>query len=62
MIRNVLEGLGGIGLYGITALLLFFAVFTGMLVWAFRIKGRDIETMKNLPFDESDLHNKEIGS
>lgn len=51
MIRNIIEGIGGIGLYGITSLLLFFAVFTVMTVWAMRLKKPYIENMSNLPLD-----------
>ena len=38
MIKNVLEHIGGIANYGIISLCLFFAVFAGVLVWAFRLK------------------------
>jgi hypothetical protein len=51
MIENVLRNLGGIGLFGITSVCLFFAFFTGMLLWAFRLKGGYLKTMQSLPLD-----------
>lgn len=56
MIENVLRNLGGIGLFGITSVCLFFAFFTGMLLWAFRLKGGYLKTMQSLPLDgDSDV-------
>lgn len=51
MIENVLRNLGGIGLFGITSVCLFFAFFTGMLLWACRLKGSYLKTMQSLPLD-----------
>jgi len=51
MIENVLRNLGGIGLFGITSVCLFFAFFTTMLLWAFRLKGGYLKTMQSLPLD-----------
>ena len=51
MIRQVLENIGGIGLYAIIALILFFGFFTLMLVWVMRMRKADIDTMKSLPLD-----------
>lgn len=52
MIRNVLTHIGGIEAYGIASILLFFAFFTGMLVWAFRLNRRHLEAMGRLPMDD----------
>lgn len=49
MIRNVLEQIGGIGLYGIIALLLFASVFAGMLLWVLRMKPPYLNSMRQLP-------------
>ncbi len=58
MIRNVLTHVGGIELYGIVSVLLFFAFFLGMLVWAFRLKSTHLESMALLPLrdDPTPLH------
>jgi len=38
MIKSILTHIGGIENYGIISLCLFFAFFTGMLIWAFTLK------------------------
>ncbi len=52
MIRNVLSHIGGVEIYGIASVLLFFAFFTGMLIWAFRLKPGHLESMGRLPLDD----------
>ncbi len=51
MIKNVLESIGGIGLYGLTSMLLFFLVFVGTIVWVIRLKRNYIQRMKKLPLE-----------
>jgi len=51
MIRNVLEHIGGVGLYGIISIGLFFAFFLGMLIWALRLKKNYLDSMRELPLD-----------
>lgn len=52
MIRNVLTHIGGVEMYGILSILLFFAFFAGMLVWAFRLKPGHLEAMGRLPVSD----------
>lgn len=52
MIRNVLSHIGGVEVYGILSILLFFAFFTGMLVWAFRLKAGHLDAMGQLPLHD----------
>jgi hypothetical protein len=52
MIKNVLSSIGGIGIYGVLSICIFFAVFLGSLVWAFRLKRTYVETMRVLPLDD----------
>jgi cbb3-type cytochrome oxidase subunit 3 len=55
MIQNVLRHLGGIEAYGEISIGLFFLVFLGVLVWAWRLKKPYLDTMSQLPLDaESD--------
>jgi hypothetical protein len=49
MIKNVLTDIGGIGLYGIVSVCLFFTVFTGALVWALLKKPAFLNYMGALP-------------
>jgi|GEM_PF-201747 len=52
MIKNVLTHIGGIEAYGILSVLLFFAVFTATLIWAFRLKSAHLESMSRLPLHD----------
>jgi hypothetical protein len=51
MFRNIMEDIGGVGLYGLISLLTFFTVFTVMVIWAMRLKKPYIKSMSNLPLD-----------
>jgi hypothetical protein len=51
MIKNVVENLARVDTYGIISVVLFFSFFTGMLVWAFRLKKNYLDTMGGLPLD-----------
>lgn len=52
MIQNVLIHLGGVANYGVISLCLFFVVFTGVLVWTFRMKRADLDSAAALPLEE----------
>jgi hypothetical protein len=52
MIKNVVQDIGGVGMYGIISLCLFFTVFTGAFVWAFLHKRSFCETMSALPLQD----------
>jgi len=52
MIQNVLSGLGGVGVYGIISISLFFAFFLGMLIWVIRLKKPYLNSMGALPLED----------
>ena len=52
MIQNVIRDLGGIGTYGIISVCLFFAVFTGALFLACRLKKPFLDAMSSLPLSD----------
>lgn len=55
MIAKVLSSMGGVEIYGIISICIFFAVFTGMLCWSLRLKPSYLTTMSHLPLEtESD--------
>lgn len=54
MVRNVLEQIGGIGIYGIVSMLLFFAVFVGAVILVITMKQPHRNHMKMLPLDAED--------
>jgi hypothetical protein len=51
MVENVLSRMGGVGTYGVISILLFFAVFIGVLVWMIGLKKSYLEKMSELPLD-----------
>jgi hypothetical protein len=52
MIKNVLSDIGGIGIYGVISICLFFAVFTGSLVWSLLLKKTDLDSRSVLPLED----------
>lgn len=52
MIKNVLENIGGVGIYGVISICLFFAFFLAMLVWVWRLKKPHLDSMRELPLND----------
>jgi cytochrome c oxidase cbb3-type subunit 4 len=52
MIQNVLQHIGGVGVYGVISIGLFFAFFLGMLGWVWRLKQSHLDSMSELPLDD----------
>ena len=51
MIKNVLTDIGGVGIYGVISICLFFAVFSGSLIWAMGLRKPFLESMSALPLE-----------
>jgi hypothetical protein len=51
LIHSLLREAGNINAYGLFSFLLFFAFFTGVLVWAFALKKNYLTKMESLPLD-----------
>ena len=58
MFENIMHRVGGTRLFGIVSICIFFAFFTGMLVWAARLKRSYLKSMCELPLDESESARK----
>jgi hypothetical protein len=56
MIRDTLSSIGGIGIYGVISVALFFATFLGVLIWAARLKKPWLGAMSRLPLEEDEGH------
>jgi len=54
MIQKVLNSIGGVGNYGVVAVVLFFVVFLGVLVWAFGLRRPYLDRMSRLPLEAED--------
>ena len=55
-IKHQLDTISGVEIYPIISLLLFFLVFTTMLIIVMKMPKKNIEKMSNLPLD-NDLKN-----
>ena len=53
MLENVLSKMGGVGMYGVISILLFLAVFIGVLVWMIGLKKSYLEQMRELPLEDT---------
>jgi len=62
MIKNVAHDLGGIGVYGIVSILIFFLFFTGMVVWALCARKSYVEKMQVLPLEDGSVNSKRDAS
>jgi cbb3-type cytochrome oxidase subunit 3 len=62
MIKNVLSDIGGVGLYGVISISLFFAVFIGMLIWAFSMKKTFAQKMSALPLNDGEKKSDRKGA
>ena len=51
MIENVMHHIGGVGVFGVISVCIFFAFFTGMLLWALSRKRPYLNAMSDLPLD-----------
>lgn len=52
MIKNILQNIGGIGIYGVVSLCLFFTVFASALIWSLTQKKPFCARMSALPLEE----------
>ena len=52
MITNVLTAIGGVGVYGVISICLFFVVFSGALIWALSQKKSFLTAMGDLPLSD----------
>ena len=54
MIQNVLREIGGVGIYGVISICLFFLVFGGALIWTFSLKKPYLKSMESLPLQDEE--------
>jgi hypothetical protein len=62
MIKNVLQEVGGLGVYALISLLLFFTVFTGALVFTFIQRASLCRKMESLPLEDEEIPNQMKGA
>jgi hypothetical protein len=54
MIKNVLTDIGGVEVYGIISICLFFVVFTGAMLWAASLQKPFLKSMSQLPLNDGE--------
>ncbi len=52
MVKDVLQQIGGLGIYAITSLLLFFTVFNSALIWALLQSPSLCAKMESIPLED----------
>lgn len=60
-VKHSMETIGGIEIYPIISLVIFFTFFVGLFVWVITYKKETIEELSNMPFmdeDDSNVHSK----
>ena len=62
MFENILHDIGGIYVYGIISICLFFTFFVGMLLWAFRLKKPYLGSMRDLPLDGGEIRDTPLSA
>jgi hypothetical protein len=55
MIKHALMEIGGVGLYGVISILLFFTVFSSALVWALCLRRPFLRSMGQLPLADGEI-------
>lgn len=61
MISNYLSSIEDVGIYPIISLILFFAVFVGVVIWVFTRDKEYISELENIPLDKNNsINNSEI--
>lgn len=61
MIKNVLSDMGGVGLFGVVSVCLFFLVFTGAVVWTLLQRRSLMQAMGYLPLADGETRNPNEG-
>ena len=54
MIQHALSEIGGIGIYGVISICLFFLVFSGILLRVFLLKKSYLDSMSSLPLQDNE--------
>jgi hypothetical protein len=55
MMENVMNHIGGVGVFGVISICIFFTFFTGMLIWSARLKKNYLHTMQSLPLEDGQI-------
>ena len=62
MLKNVLTDIGGIGLYGVISVCLFFLVFSGAVLRALLLRKSFLQAQSRLPLEDGARDNSQKGN
>ncbi|AJA69137.1 CcoQ/FixQ family Cbb3-type cytochrome c oxidase assembly chaperone [Myroides odoratimimus] len=61
-IKHNMETIGGVEIFPIISLIIFFTFFVGLFVWVATYKKDTIEELSNMPFMDDEEHNVDSNS
>lgn len=61
-IKHNMETIGGVEIFPIISLIIFFTFFVGLFVWVATYKKDTIEELSNMPFMDDAEHNVDSNS
>ena len=61
MFRNIFSHVEGITIYPIVAMILFFVIFVGVIIYTYNMKKTTIDYISNLPLENDELSKSKIG-
>jgi hypothetical protein len=56
MIKNLFEAMSGIEIFGIVSTILFFIVFTAIIIWSLKADKQYLDKMRKMPLDPSNIN------
>ncbi len=62
IINQFVDSIYGIEIFPIISLIIFLGVFVLATIWALSLKTKDVEKMKNIPFNENQINNNDINN
>lgn len=60
MIRNILEGIGGVATFPVISLVLFVLVFAGAVIWALALSRRYVDHASRLPLQDDSSNEGDV--
>ncbi|MTG98147.1 MULTISPECIES: CcoQ/FixQ family Cbb3-type cytochrome c oxidase assembly chaperone [Myroides] len=61
-IKHTMETIGGVEVFPIISLIIFFTFFVGLFVWVITYKKETIQELSNMPFMDDEEHNVDPNS
>jgi cytochrome c oxidase cbb3-type subunit IV len=56
VIRDLIESMAGIEIFGLLSLFIFLIIFSAVIYWTIKADKKYLDKMKNLPLDNSSMN------